>query len=182
MHFPLPTFKFLPNIISKKDKFNASIQAFHLLLQSVTHALPSLNPIPNLKFLKLNNHNRNGTELQAESTMAVMALSVLAAVFVFIFLHLFESLFLKPKRLRSKLLKQGIDGPSPSFLLGNLPEIKNIRALKSHALTTTEGNDSIAHGWPSNLLPHLEHWRNRYGISPQKTIEKYGSLMKRVTR
>lgn len=113
--------------------------------------------------LKLNNHNRNGTELQAESTMAVMVLSVLAAVSFFIFLHLFESLFLKPKRLRSKLRNQGIDGPSPSFLLGNLPEIKNIRAIKSHALTTTEGDDSIAHGWPSNLLPHLEHWRNRYG-------------------
>lgn len=90
---------------------------------------------------------------------AMILLSVIAVIFFFLFLHLFELLFLKPERLRSKLRRQGIDGPSPSFLLGNIPEIKTIRSLKSFG----EEEGSIAHGWSSNLLSHLEHWRNRYG-------------------
>ncbi|XP_038875448.1 cytochrome P450 714C2-like [Benincasa hispida] len=102
------------------------------------------------------------SELGAGSTMAVMVLSPTALLLFLISLHLFESLLWKPERLRSKLRKQGIDGPSPSSsLFGNLSEIKNIRALTSQTKNTED--DSITHNWTSNLFPHLELWRNRYG-------------------
>ncbi|XP_022155742.1 cytochrome P450 714C2-like isoform X2 [Momordica charantia] len=96
-------------------------------------------------------------ELGAGATMA--ALSLAALLLFSISLHLFESFLWNPKRRRSKLRKQGIDGPPPSFLLGNLSEIKNIRALTSGIAE----DGSISHAWPSNLFPHLEQWRNRYG-------------------
>ena len=92
---------------------------------------------------------------------AAMVLSLAVLLFFFIFLHLLESLLWKPERLRAKLRKQGIGGPSPSILIGNVPEIKKIRALTS-AAKNTEAN-SITQGWASNLFPHLEQWRNRYG-------------------
>ncbi|XP_023549298.1 cytochrome P450 714C2-like [Cucurbita pepo subsp. pepo] len=94
---------------------------------------------------------------------AAMVLSLAVLLFFFIFLHLLESLLWKPERLRAKLRKQGIGGPSPSILIGNVPEIKKIRALTS-AAKNTEAN-SITQGWASNLFPHLEQWRNRYGLN-----------------
>ncbi|KAL4028092.1 hypothetical protein IC575_011284 [Cucumis melo] len=97
----------------------------------------------------------------ARSTMAVMVLTLMPLLFFLISLHLFQSYFWKPKTLRSKLRKQGIDGPPPSSLLGNLSEIKNIRALTSQ--TKSKQHDSITHGWTSILFPHLELWRNQYG-------------------
>ncbi|KAA0039593.1 cytochrome P450 714C2-like protein [Cucumis melo var. makuwa] len=94
--------------------------------------------------------------------MAVMVLTLMPLLFFLISLHLFQSYFWKPKTLRSKLRKQGIDGPPPSSLLGNLSEIKNIRALTSQ--TKSKQHDSITHGWTSILFPHLELWRNQYEL------------------
>ena len=92
---------------------------------------------------------------------AAMVLSLAVLLFFFIFLYLLESFLWKPERLRAKLRKQGIGGPTPSFLIGNVSEIKKIGALTS-AAKNTEAH-SIAHGWASNPFPHLEVWRNRYG-------------------
>lgn len=95
---------------------------------------------------------------------AKMTLSVLFGGFFLLLLYLYESLVLKPKRQRSKLEKQGIRGPPPSsFLLGNIPEIKSIKAkvLKNSRSPET----SISHDWPSTIFPHLVQWRNEYGNS-----------------
>ncbi|XP_061998210.1 cytochrome P450 714C2-like [Rosa rugosa] len=100
---------------------------------------------------------------------AEVILSVLLGGFVIWGLYLYEVLVLQPKRLRSKLEKQGIRGPPPSsILLGNIPEMKKIKieAMKKPAATTTEAKDhplSIAHDWPSNLFPHIAQWRKEYG-------------------
>lgn len=96
----------------------------HVLLQSITHALPSPNSNLNMKFKAplLQSQWNQQTELQAVGfrlTMVVMLPSVIALILLFIILHLFESLFLKLERLRLKAHKQGINSPSPSFLLEN---------------------------------------------------------------
>lgn len=102
---------------------------------------------------------------------AEVILSVVLGAFVLWALYLYEVLVLQPKRLRSKLEKQGIRGPCPSsILLGNIPEMKRIKLetmKKPKATTKTiESKDhpvSIAHDWPSNLFPHLAQWRKEYG-------------------
>ncbi|XP_023005996.1 cytochrome P450 714C2-like [Cucurbita maxima] len=99
----------------------------------------------------------------AAAAAAAMVLSLAVLLFIFIFLHLLESFLWKPERLRAKLRKQGIGGPTPSFLIGNVSEIKKIGALTS-AAKSTEAN-SVTHGWASNPFPHLEVWRNRYGLN-----------------
>ncbi|CAB4299785.1 unnamed protein product [Prunus armeniaca] len=93
---------------------------------------------------------------------AKMIVSVLLGGLVLLLLYLYESLVLKQKRLRSKLEKQGIRGPSPSsILLGNIPEMK--RMVKLEVMKSKDRHLSIAHDWPSKLFPYLLQWRNEYG-------------------
>ena len=114
--------------------------------------------------------------MEAKPTlMAKIILSVVVGGFIVLLVHLFNLLILKPKLLRAKLQRQGIRGPSPSFLFGNIPEMKRIQLQlhstpKATSTSTTKEHVSesdhpvaIAHNWPSTLFPHLERWRNQYG-------------------
>ncbi|KAJ0053697.1 hypothetical protein Pint_00056 [Pistacia integerrima] len=64
-------------------------------------------------------------------------------------------------RLRSRLQKQGIKGPSPSFLLGNITQIKQIQ--QEAATAKCQQNLGILHNWPSTAFAYLETYRNQYG-------------------
>ncbi|PON58855.1 Cytochrome P450 [Parasponia andersonii] len=97
-----------------------------------------------------------------------IVLSVSVGGFVVLCLYLYDSLVLKPRRLRSKLQNQGILGPLPSnSLLGNIPEMNKIKLEVTS--TTTTPNDNlhgvvlIHHDWPSTLFPHLIQWRAQHG-------------------
>ena len=100
--------------------------------------------------------------------------SVLVGGFLFLFLYLYELLILRPKGLRSKLQKQGIRGSPPSFLLGNIPALRRLQSKVQSTATesTTDPQkhhendhvDSICHQWPSKIFPHIEEWRNEYGM------------------
>ncbi|CAN1251638.1 Cytochrome P450 714A1 [Linum perenne] len=69
----------------------------------------------------------------------------------------------KPWRLRRKLVKQGIKGPSPSnSFIGNIPDINRIRLSRPSTADATAAG-GIDHDWPSMLLPHLRLWFNQYG-------------------
>ena len=90
--------------------------------------------------------------------------SALFGGFVLLFLYVYERLILKPKRQRSKLEKQGIRGPYPSFFLGNIPEIKTIHLNLHRSATAKAEADPIDHDWPSTIFPHLQQWRAEYGL------------------
>ncbi|KAG5558197.1 hypothetical protein RHGRI_008203 [Rhododendron griersonianum] len=72
---------------------------------------------------------------------------------------LFNHVWLKPQRVRWKLQKQGIRGPQPSVLYGNVPEIQRIQAAAKKA---ENGGVLVAHDYTSNLFPYLEQWRKEY--------------------
>ncbi|PRQ57135.1 hypothetical protein RchiOBHm_Chr1g0344951 [Rosa chinensis] len=118
---------------------------------------------------------RGGKKLKAGLGMAVkIILSVLFSGFVLFLLYLYEVLLPKPKRLRSKLEDQGIKGPCPVFMLGNITEMKRIKVkvmestgTETTNTTTTSMNHhhfSTAHHWPSTIFPHLVQWQNEYGM------------------
>ncbi|EXC36468.1 Cytochrome P450 734A2 [Morus notabilis] len=99
-----------------------------------------------------------------EAVLAMMALTVLFGGFV---LYLYNNMVLEPGRMRSKLQKQGVRGPSPSIPLGSIPEMKKIQ-LQVRSRTNTPNDRlydvvSIGHDWPSTVLSHLIQWRNEYG-------------------
>ena len=103
----------------------------------------------------------------------ILATKIILSVFlgglVVLLLHLYDSLLVKPKKLRSMLQKQGINGPPPSFLLGNIPDMKRIKLKMQAATATTTPKENhnnvvpIAHDWPSTNFPYLEQWRKEYG-------------------
>ncbi|KDP45666.1 hypothetical protein JCGZ_17273 [Jatropha curcas] len=71
---------------------------------------------------------------------------------------LYDGLVVKPQRLRSKLKKQGVDGPKPSFLLGNLREIR-----KAQASVLKVQQTPIIHNTAAQIFPFYEQWKNQYG-------------------
>ncbi|XP_059437592.1 cytochrome P450 714C2-like [Corylus avellana] len=72
-----------------------------------------------------------------------------------------EGLILKPKRLREILRKQGIRGPPPSFLLGNIGDMKKMKSSPSKA--QQKGEQVITHNCSSAIFPFFDEWRKSYG-------------------
>ncbi|KAG7946622.1 hypothetical protein I3843_14G049700 [Carya illinoinensis] len=74
--------------------------------------------------------------------------------------RLYNALVLKPERLRSALRKQGITGPPPTLLLGNIWEIK--KAL-STTVKAPAGEIPVSHNCAALIAPFFEQWRKQYG-------------------
>ncbi|XP_028776373.1 cytochrome P450 714A1-like [Neltuma alba] len=98
---------------------------------------------------------------QWQATSKEMVLSVAAIVVSFMVLIIWKNLWLKPRRIRSILEKQGIKGPKPSFPLGNLSEIKRIQSQFSNISSSSQQ----AEQWFHSLFPFLQHWRKQYGAT-----------------
>ena len=98
----------------------------------------------------------------------ILATKIILSVFlgglVVLLLHLYDSLLVKPKKLRSRLQEEGINGHSPSFLLGNIPDMKRIK-LKVQAAPKENHNNvvPVANDWPSTNFPYFDQWRKEYG-------------------
>ncbi|PSR93278.1 Cytochrome P450 714A1 like [Actinidia chinensis var. chinensis] len=75
-------------------------------------------------------------------------------------LHLFNTTWLKPQRVRWKLQKQGIRGPQPCFLYGNVPQMQRIQITATKAANHGE---IVAHDYTSSLFPYFEQWRKEFG-------------------
>lgn len=79
-----------------------------------------------------------------------------------VFYMLFNTLWLKSsERLRWKLKKQGIYGPKPSFLYGNVAEMQKIQASSPN--NNNVYAECVAHDYTSSLFPYFEQWRKIYG-------------------
>lgn len=85
---------------------------------------------------------------------------VLGTVFLVI-ARVFEASILRPRRLRSGVVKQGIGGPVPSIMYGNIHEIKRI--AQSQKPSAKKSPQKMVHDWFPAVFPHLEQWRNEYG-------------------
>src|SRR4051812_47440613 len=87
-------------------------------------------------------------------------MKVLLGVILVILVHILNVLVLRPKSLRAKLQRQGINGPSPHFYFGNIPEMKRLVQENNKDGVST----SISHhNWHSNLFPYIYEWRKQYG-------------------
>ncbi|GLT57795.1 hypothetical protein SLA2020_307440 [Shorea laevis] len=74
-----------------------------------------------------------------------------------------EVMWLKPRRIRSKLSKQGIGGPKPtSFLHGNIQEMNKIQSLATRTIPPPLGQ-VVSHDWYLSTFPYLQKWSQEYG-------------------
>lgn len=94
------------------------------------------------------------------SSLSKVLISVAVIGFAGLILRLYNSLVAKPGRLRAALRKQGVNGPKPTLLLGNILEIK--KARDAAAKNTTDGAPE-SHKCGSFLLPFFDKWRSQFG-------------------
>ncbi|XP_039067125.1 cytochrome P450 714B2-like [Hibiscus syriacus] len=87
--------------------------------------------------------------------------SILLIVLIGVIIHMYDSLISKPERQRSRLRKQGIRGPRPLILVGNLLQMGKTRSKDSNM--AQGGEKVITHGSYAALLPFLHKWRQQYG-------------------
>ncbi|XWS56336.1 hypothetical protein CRYUN_Cryun09bG0077200 [Craigia yunnanensis] len=111
--------------------------------------------------------------MELELVLVNISVTTLWLGFIALIIRLFDALILKPKRLRSRLQKQGIQGPPSSFLLGNLRDLKKTR-LKGSTFMFSMGNTQILHLSSPELLKEISTSTSLdYGRPPflQKAVE-----------
>ncbi|KAG7967209.1 hypothetical protein I3843_08G087600 [Carya illinoinensis] len=79
-----------------------------------------------------------------------------------LFFHLYNTVWVKAKRIRKQLRIQGIKGPPPSFFSGNLSEMQKIQSQATKA--PNHADQIVAHDYTSTLFPYFEQWRKEYGL------------------
>lgn len=107
--------------------------------------------------------SRRAMEVQLLLPSRVLLTVLLVGLFSLV-VRLCNALVLEPKRLRSLLAKQGIKGPPPTFLLGNLLDIS--RATPKHSEPPPTGEKEIVHNCAAVITPFLQQWSKEYGTHP----------------
>ncbi|KAF5470305.1 hypothetical protein F2P56_010826 [Juglans regia] len=123
-------------------------------------------------------------ELKFDAAKIFIAVAFLA--FAGLLVRLYNALVLKPDRLRSALRKQGITGPPPTLLLGNIWEIKKALSTKVKAPAR---EIPVYHNCAALITPFFEQWRKQYGdlfvfslgTSPKIFINEPGILREITT-
>uniref|UniRef100_A0A0D3HQQ8 Cytochrome P450 n=1 Tax=Oryza barthii TaxID=65489 RepID=A0A0D3HQQ8_9ORYZ len=83
---------------------------------------------------------------------------------ILLFFYVYIILWLRPERLRQKLRSQGVRGPKPSFLFGNIPEMRRIQQLAKSAHEQEAGSaDMFSSNYVATLFPYFLHWSRVYG-------------------
>lgn len=109
-------------------------------------------------------HSQHGRNSTAKILLSY-ALAICGSLMCCMFVYAIYDFCLKPKILRAKLRKQGIRGPTPSLVLGNIPYIRKFESkeLESDA-STYNLNEPLSLDCCSILLPHISQWTNQFGM------------------
>jgi cytokinin trans-hydroxylase len=103
----------------------------------------------------------------------MMVLTSLLVIFIFSFLKVaydnISCYFLTPRRIKKIMEKQGVRGPKPRPLTGN---ILDVAAYVSKS--TSKDMDHITHDTVNRLLPHYVAWSKQYGTQAYLTVETTG--------
>ncbi|KAM3737959.1 hypothetical protein ACB098_09G096200 [Castanea mollissima] len=68
--------------------------------------------------------------------------------------------WLKPRRIRSIIWRQGIRGPPTSFPYGNISEMQKIQ---SSMINNPSDDQSVSENWTHSIFPYFQIWRQEYG-------------------
>ncbi|KAI8020510.1 Cytokinin hydroxylase [Camellia lanceoleosa] len=94
--------------------------------------------------------------------MATVVLLVLLVVFLVLFIRVayrnITCYFITPRSIKKIMEKQGVYGPKPRFLVGNILDMASLVSK-----STSKDMDSINHDIVGRLLPHFLTWSKQYG-------------------
>ncbi|KAK1368929.1 Secologanin synthase [Heracleum sosnowskyi] len=89
-----------------------------------------------------------------EHALLFYGVSVFVSSMFCMIMYVVYDLCIKPKFLREKLVKQGISGPTPTLILGNVPDIQKMEC---------NSNESLSLDCCSILRPHFSLWTKQFG-------------------
>lgn len=118
-------------------------------------------------------------QLVTRITLTVALIGILSVI-----ISQWVVLMWRTERLRAKLREQGIRGPPPSLLLGNLREMRRSSNKPQCREEVVDGqvenagrSCAITHGCSSKLFPFFDRWRKKYGkVSSRQSINDIISL------
>lgn len=94
--------------------------------------------------------------------MASVVLLALLVIFLTLFIkaayEIASCYFLTPRRIKKIMENQGVSGPKPRFLTGNIMDMACL--VSKH---TSKDMDLISHDIVGRLLPHFLTWSQAYG-------------------
>ncbi|XP_072998294.1 cytochrome P450 714C2-like isoform X2 [Typha latifolia] len=125
--------KFRRDILKKND---------HLVVQNIRSLFTSPHPMEGVPWL----------------TLLPVVITGFMGLALFQFFNVF---WLRPEKLREKLRLQGIRGPKPTLIYGNILEMKRIQ--QEAKKDPMEGSDRFVINYVSTLFPYIIHWRKAYG-------------------
>jgi hypothetical protein len=88
-----------------------------------------------------------------QASLLIVVLIIVGAVSEFFKVYVWD-----PRRIRSFMERQGVKGPPPSFMVGNLMAIANLQEEE-----TADDMESLSHDIVGRLLPHYVKYSRIYG-------------------
>ena len=70
--------------------------------------------------------------------------------------------YLQPRNIRLKLERQGIKGPPPAFVMGNIPDMKQIMSSMAADAPCSGGRLPLGFSF-SSIFPYFSQWTKQYG-------------------
>jgi len=86
-------------------------------------------------------------------------LAILATLLFKVAYQTVSCYLLTPIRIKKVMEKQGVCGPKPRFLTGNLNDISTFVSK-----STSQDMETISHDIVGRLLPHFVAWSSQYGM------------------
>ncbi|XVE58531.1 hypothetical protein DITRI_Ditri04bG0176700 [Diplodiscus trichospermus] len=86
----------------------------------------------------------------------------MVAFLLYLFLRLLFSCWILPIRAYRKIKKTGFGGPTPSFPLGNIREMKSTNYSKNPNISSL-GSSAISHDIHSMVFPYYARWQKSHG-------------------
>lgn len=96
--------------------------------------------------------------------MAMISWSLVLIGIISVLMRLVKEMWLKHARIRSVLWRQGIRGPAPSFIFGNVSEMKDIQSSNININQKPSGVKRVEHNWVPSFFPYLQQWEQQYGM------------------
>ena len=109
---------------------------------------------------KTHTHTHKLTQME-QGLVAEMWWSLVVIGVCSVLIRVCHEVWLKPRRIKSMLWRQGIRGPQPSFPYGNISEMQKIQFSM---INNTSDGQPVSENWTHSLFPYLQQWRQEYGI------------------
>ncbi|KAK1285774.1 hypothetical protein QJS10_CPB20g00040 [Acorus calamus] len=76
---------------------------------------------------------------------------------------IYDDMWWRPRRIREEMGKQGIGGPEPGFLYGNIAEMRRISSEEEEKKMKGDVGGHVDGDYAATLFPYFERWRRDYG-------------------